>query len=89
MSDGFAIAGDVVWTDLGDEVVLIKLDSGIYFGLDGVGARMWALIADGRSREEIPDIVATEYGVSLERVDRDLEELIGKLSREGLIKTGA
>ncbi len=89
MRVGFAIAEDVVWTDLGDEAVLLKLDRGIYFGLDQIGARIWALMADGRSREEIPDIVATEYEVSFERVDHDLEELIGELSREGLIKAGA
>ena len=44
MTDVRRILDGMVWTALGDEVVILKLDSGIYFGLDQVGARIWRLI---------------------------------------------
>ena len=43
MTEVRRILGGVVWTALGDEVMILKLDSGIYFGLDQVGARIWKL----------------------------------------------
>ncbi|MBT6210629.1 MAG: PqqD family protein [Woeseia sp.] len=34
---------------VGDETVLLDLASGMYFGLDGVGKRIWESVAEGRS----------------------------------------
>jgi len=89
MTNVLRIVDDVVWTDLDDEVVILKLDTGIYFGLNRVGARIWTLIATGRRREEILQSIATQYNVSRDQVERDFDELISDLSNEGLIKTAA
>jgi len=45
MTEVRRILGGVVWTALGDDLVILKLDPGIYLGLDRVGARIWRLIA--------------------------------------------
>ena len=34
---------------VGDETVLLDLESGMYFGLDGVGQRIWKAIGEGLS----------------------------------------
>ena len=89
MTNVLRIVDDVTWTDLGDEVVILKLDTGIYFGLDRVGTRIWTLIADGRKREEILQTVATQYNASPDQVERDFDELIDELSKEGLLNAAA
>lgn len=89
MTNVLRVVDDVVWTDLDDEVVILKLDTGIYFGLNQVGARIWTLIAAGRRREEILQSLATQYNVSRDQIERDFDELISDLSNEGLIKTAA
>jgi len=89
MTGVLRIVEDVVWTELGNEVVILKPETGIYFGLDKVGARIWTLIADGRRREEILQTVATQYDVPRDQVERDFDELITELSNEGLIKAAA
>ena len=33
----------------GDEVVLLNLRDGVYYGLDGVGARVWTLVQEPRT----------------------------------------
>ncbi len=53
MTDVRRIVDDVVWTALGDDVVILKLDSGIYLGLDQVRTRIWRLIAHA-GRENHP-----------------------------------
>ena len=46
------IGTDVVFRQLDDEAVLLNLKTGIYFGLNDVGARVWQLIADKRVLSE-------------------------------------
>jgi Coenzyme PQQ synthesis protein D (PqqD) len=89
MTNVLGIVDDAVWTDLGDEVVILKLDAGIYFGLEQVGARIWREIAEGRTRDEIVKTVAAEYDASRDRVERDFDELVSDLSKEGLIRAAA
>lgn len=86
MASLLLIPEDVVWTDLGDEVVLLKLESAVYFGLDRAGARIWSLIVEGRSREEIAELMTAEYSLSLSKARNDLEELIAELLKQGLVK---
>ena len=67
-------------------VVLLHLDDGSYFALEGVGVRFWELL-DGQTA--LPDIaarIATEYGVPRDRVEQDLVELATNLADERLVE---
>lgn len=44
-----------IWSDLGGEVVILKLDNAMYYSLDPVGTRIWELIQEPRSVSEIRD----------------------------------
>jgi hypothetical protein len=72
--------------DLGTDFVLVDLKQGTYFGLNPVGARMWALMSEGCSLGEVCATVANEYGVEPERVQGDLEALLESLIDAGLIE---
>jgi hypothetical protein len=89
MNESYTIPEDVIWTDLSDEIVILKLDTGIYFGLDQVGARIWKLIADGRSRDQVLREITSAYETSGEQVARDFDELLSELAQEGLVKAAA
>lgn len=69
----------------GEEVVL-HLESGVYFGLDGVAARVWDLLASPRTLPELVERVAEEYAVERETCERDLRRFVGDLEREGLVE---
>ncbi len=86
MSGRLTIPESVVWTDLGDEVVVLNLHTGFYFGLEQCGARIWNLLSSGRSPDQIARIIRAEYDVTGERAACDLDDLIAELSREGLLK---
>ncbi len=45
----FRIPDEVIFRELDGEAVILNLDTGIYFGLDAVGTRIWRLIEE-RSR---------------------------------------
>ena len=79
-------AKDQVSSDLGGEVAILDLKAGVYYGLDAVGARIWSLIQEPRTVNEIRDILLEEYEVEPERCERDLLVLLRRLADEGLVE---
>jgi hypothetical protein len=79
-------AKDQVSSDLGGEVAILDLKAGVYYGLDAVGARIWSLIQEPRTVNEIRDILLEEYEVEPERCERDLLVLLQRLADERIIE---
>ena len=70
---------------VGDELVILNLDSGLYFGLDEVGARMVELIDEHGHVEKVVACMVEEYDASQSQIQSDLEELLGELTKNNLI----
>jgi hypothetical protein len=79
-------AKDQVSCDLAGEAAILNIKSGVYYGLDPVGARIWNLMQEPRAVAEIQDTIVGEYDVEPERCARDLVGLLEKLLAEGLIE---
>lgn len=79
-------AKDQVSSDLGEEVAILDLKIGKYYGLDAVGARIWDLIQEPRTVGEVRDVLINEYEVEPDRCERDLVALLQRLADEGLIE---
>jgi hypothetical protein len=79
-------AEDQVFSDLGDEIAILDLKGGTYYGLDAVGARIWNLIQRPRTVREIQEVLVSEYDVDPDRCARDLIALLRRLAEEGLIE---
>ncbi|HUP01087.1 MAG TPA: PqqD family peptide modification chaperone [Gemmatimonadota bacterium] len=75
-----------VSSDLGGEVVIFDVDAGTYFGLEGVGARVWELLGQSVTMGEIERILLEEYDVEPERCWRDLVHLLSGLIERGLVE---
>lgn len=80
-----AINKDVVSRDLEGEEVILNLESGIYFGLNGVGTRIWALIQEHRSLGRVFQVMQEEYEVAPAVLEADLLELVDALRQKGLV----
>ncbi len=70
---------------LEDEVVLLDMQSGIYFGLDSVGAHIWQLVERGTTAEEIARAITARYDVDPAQARSDVEEFLRALQRQRLI----
>jgi hypothetical protein len=81
---------DQVSCRLEDEVAIVNVKAGVYYGLDPVGARVWELIGTLGSVRSIRDALLAEYDVDPERCQADLVALLQALAEAGLIEvTGA
>jgi hypothetical protein len=82
-----AIPPQVMSRLVDDETVLLDLESGMYFGLDGVGQRIWQSVSEGKTLGEIAGIISGEYEVDEKQALADILEFTSDLVERGLLKT--
>jgi hypothetical protein len=81
----FRPAARVVSAAQGGGTVLLDHAGGAYFGLSGVGSRIWELVQERRSLGAIIHALHYEYEVSVETLRADTVELLRELSSRGLV----
>lgn len=83
--DRVLVCDGVMFNRVGEEIVLLDLDSGTYFGLDSVGSRVWELVTGTATIGEAIDAMLDEYEVERETLERDVLQLVAELEGKGLI----
>jgi hypothetical protein len=78
-------ADDVLFQEVGGEAVLLKLASENYFGLDGVGTRIWVLLTEDARLQRAFDILSDEYEVDAALLEHDLLALVERMADAGLV----
>ena len=71
---------------LDNEAVVLNLEDGIYYGLNSVASRVWAMIQEPRTVREIRDSLLSEYEIEESICTRDLFDLLGQLRQWKLIE---
>ncbi|MDF5728083.1 MAG: PqqD family peptide modification chaperone [Rhizonema sp. PD38] len=79
-------ASNQISSDLGGEAVVLNLQSGVYHGLNEVGARIWDLIQQPKSVLDVKQRLLSEYEVEPEVCTLDLLALLHTLEVAGLIE---
>jgi Coenzyme PQQ synthesis protein D (PqqD) len=80
------VAPDVLFRLVGDEGVLVNLNTELYLGLNPVGTRMWSVLNSASSIQAAYDGLLQEYEVEPKQLRTDLEEFIAELLGQGLIE---
>lgn len=80
---------DVVFQELESEAILLNLESGVYFGLDPVGTRMWQLIGEHGNLSSVVASLADEYAAEEPKLREDLLRLVEDLAKSGLVDVRA
>ena len=76
---------DVLTRTVGDELVLLDLARGVYYGLNPSGARIWELLVSGLSIRETAARIAEEHEVTAEDAERDVIRLVEELRNRELV----
>lgn len=77
---------DVIFRDLDGEAIILNLASGVYFGLDEVGTRVWLLLAESSSIRRAIEMMRDQYDVDPAVLERDVLELVSQLTDKGLVR---
>ncbi|KAF5031257.1 Coenzyme PQQ synthesis protein D [anaerobic digester metagenome] len=77
---------DYVYCNVEDEMVLLGMEDGIYYGLNPVGAFIWEQIKEPRTIDQVRDAILAEYDVEKGECERDLLELLQEMTEKGLVE---
>jgi hypothetical protein len=81
-----SVTKEAVHCDLEDEVVILGLKDGVYYGLNPVGAFIWNLVQNPITVKEIKEAILNEYDVEEDVCEKDLLELLDNLMDKNLIE---
>jgi hypothetical protein len=89
LDDRVSIPDAVVSRDLGGETVVLNLETGIYFDLDGVATDAWLAIQKTSSLQAVYQALLASYEVEPARLSADLLKLVNEMLNKGLVRRDA
>ena len=84
LESSFVLSKDAVFRELDGEAVILDLNAGTYFGLNGVGTRIWQLIERHGRLGAVLDDLCREYDAPPDVLEQDLLALVARLEEARL-----
>lgn len=82
----YAVPDHVIIKKVGEDTVILDLQSGIYFGLDPLGTRMIELIQSGVPLSTVHATILDEYDVTETVLSDDLTAFVDSLLAKNLVE---
>jgi hypothetical protein len=82
----YQISQDVLFSKVDDEVILMSIEADSYFGLDPVGSRIWELLEEPATMDELVSQLTSEYEVEEAECREDAAIFIDDMVARGLIR---
>ncbi len=76
----------IVQSKIGEEVVMLDMESGFYFGLNSVASVIWGLLANEIGFEELIDQLMAQFEVERFLCETDTKELLDQMLEKNIIR---
>jgi hypothetical protein len=76
----------IVQSNIGEEVVMLDMDSGFYFGLNSVASVIWGMMATEISFEDLIEKLMTVFDVDRSICESDTRELLDQMLEKKIIR---
>jgi hypothetical protein len=76
----------IIHSKVGEEFVMMDIDSGFYFGLNSVGSVIWNHLEQARTLNDLVIQLITEYNVDKQVCERETKGFLNQLLEKNLIK---
>jgi len=83
--DKLCRAQEMISTDLDQETVLMSIDAGAYYGLEGPAQSIWRALETPMTFATLIEHLTREYNVAPETCTADVEKFLGEMEKEGLL----
>ena len=84
----YELGREYVWKEIGDQVVILHLDSGRYYTLNPTGSLVWKCIMEGSSTNQVVERICSRFEVDEESCRSDAEGMIRGFAEKGMIVDG-
>ena len=80
---------ELLTTVVDGELIGMSVEQGACYGLNGVGTRIWELLAEPRSIASLCEQLTSEYEVDADQCLHEVLDLVEELRAEGLVNVSA
>jgi len=77
--------GDVVASEIDGETVMMSIENGEYYGLDGIGSHIWELIKKPIKVSDLIDSMMEKYEVDFDTCEKDVLAFLNDLDRDNIL----
>ncbi len=84
--DRLSRAEEMLSTELDQETILMSIDAGAYYGMAGTAQSIWEKLETPLTFSALVDELVKEYEITPEACAADLQEFLGAMEREGLLR---
>ncbi len=75
----------VLWREVADQTVILRMETGFSYSLDGAARLIWSGVVMGKSSEEIAAELSRAYAIDERTSKQDVQAFLEDLCKEGLI----
>jgi hypothetical protein len=79
-------ADQVEWRAIEGEIVALDLRSSTYFAVNATGAVLWQPLLDGRTEDELTELLVATFGVDPRVAQDDVRAFVGMLTERRLLR---
>ena len=76
---------EVVASEMDNEVVMMSIEQGKYFGLDPIAADIWKLLERTKTAGELISDLRTKYEVEPAQCEKDVFQFLDQMQKNKLI----
>jgi hypothetical protein len=76
----------IVQSKIGEEVVMLDMESGFYFGLNSVASVIWGMLAEEIGFEQLIDQLMAQFEVERSLCESDTQELLEEMLEKNIIR---
>ena len=76
---------DLLAADMDGETVMMSIERGEYYGIGGVGSRVWEMLAQPTSINQMIQTICAEYEVEEATCQADMQKFVDQLLQNGLV----
>ncbi|HMK96373.1 MAG TPA: PqqD family protein [Acidimicrobiales bacterium] len=77
---------DVVWRQVGDEVLLLDTSTSEYLSVNRTGSALWPLLMEGCRRGDLARALVERFGIEEATAANDAERFLSSLQELGLLQ---
>ncbi len=76
----------LVSANVNDDLVILSIDRGKYYGTQVVGKRVWALLEQPMSVSDINEQLLRQFDVDRQTCEREVRAFVEQMLAEGLVE---
>lgn len=77
---------NLIAAEMDGDLVMMSIEKGEYFGISGVGSRVWALLESPMTLQQICRLICHEFAVDETACTQDLQDFSQEMLALGLIR---